>query len=79
MDGTGADHHQQAVVFAMQDAVDLLAGLEDRPGSLFGDGMALVQLARGDHLLDGTDAQVVGLVLLHGDGMVSQAWENNTL
>ena len=38
---------QQAVVGAVQDAVDLLAGLKDGLGSLFGDGKLTQQVAGG--------------------------------
>jgi hypothetical protein len=38
VDGAGADDDEEAVVFAVEDVDDLLAGLEDGGGGLLGDG-----------------------------------------
>ena len=63
VDGAGADHHQQALIPALDDLADLLARVEHQRGALGGDGPLLEKLGRRRDFLHAGDAGVVGQVL----------------
>ena len=61
VDRAGADHHQQAVVGAMQHAVDSLAGGVGGLGRPIGHRIFAENVGRRYQLLDFPDADVVGI------------------
>ena len=63
VDRAGADDRDNAVVGAVEDAVDRLSGLKGVLRRRFRDRKLVQQLSRRSQLFDLDDAQVVGLVL----------------
>jgi len=61
VDRARADHHHQAVVVSMQDAVHGAAGARHGVGYLVGAGNLRDQLRGRDQRIDAADAQVVGM------------------
>ena len=67
VDRAGAQDHQQAIIGAVQDAVDFLACFKDRFSGFVRYRKIAEQARRRSKLFDFFDAQVVGLVLCHND------------
>ncbi len=62
MDRAGADHDQQTIVVAMEDALNRVTGVVDGVGRCLREGIFVMQLARRANFGDVADAQIVGTV-----------------
>jgi len=63
VDGTGADHHQQAVVLGTQQTGNVTTGVEDQLGSGFVDRQLVQVSNRREQFFDVADSDVVGLAV----------------